>query len=170
MGGQKAHWAVLCGCLIQSKSPLLPEHRIFKQDLKIDLLFHYRRLAKSNKIERIARSLTFPLTKAKRSHNKNYFRYSFSSSCDEVFHEQELHLLSDCKLPFKDSMENKWHEDRTNILLLYRQSKSRKLICAPLRDIYESNFQLKFYSTDQNYVIDSVEDGLSQQVVVIHKK
>lgn len=66
------------------------------------------------------------------------------------------------------------NDEEVKLVPLWRQGKSRKIVAAPLDQLCESNDQLMSYpppSTphEEEYVVESVQDGLAGQVVVLHK-
>ena len=63
-----------------------------------------------------------------------------------------------------------WHQNMTALLVLYRQGKSRNLNCSSLHNMARSNGQLRSYPNIDDYIIGSVEKGLCNKTVVLHKK
>ena len=66
------------------------------------------------------------------------------------------------------------YDDELKLVALWRQGKSRKVVAAPLDQLCESNDQLVSYPPpvtpqELEYMVESVQEGLANQVVVLHK-
>ncbi|RXG69810.1 hypothetical protein Avbf_00839 [Armadillidium vulgare] len=161
--GRKAHWGLLCGCLIQNKGlHFRHETTPFKADSKTDHLWHLRPTPQMFNIDR---SSSVPPSKAS---PKQSIRASRSvSPYHSLGEESTLERLAK-RLGYTTQHQN-IKEDFT-VIGLFRQGKSRNLIYVPLVDICNSNSQLYEYPDTEGYVIDSVEKGLCGQVVILQKE
>lgn len=170
----KSHWGLLCGCLVQSSGlEMLRKHDFpaVKSDPQLDLLWHLRPLTKS--LEDDHRPSSAPLATG----FDNIVQRSSRSVSPYVLTDDKASSKTKAKRPVSASRSSElgnreWCKDSNiyNLVVLYRQGKSRNLIYTPLADLSYSNRQLLEYAPTEDYVIGCVEEGLSKQVVVLHKE
>ncbi|XP_050711097.1 UPF0692 protein C19orf54-like isoform X3 [Eriocheir sinensis] len=165
-GGHKAHWGVVCGCLIQSPALTYPTTSA-KLDSHVDQLWHLRPRSRAGRSRSVTpctptlpgcsrtgqRSLRTPDGASGREGTP------FSVSCSRV----NTPMLVDLR-----------NDEELKLVPLWRQGKSRKVVAAPLDQLCESNDQLISYPSpstphEAEFVVESVQDGLAGQVVVLHK-
>ncbi|MPC08027.1 UPF0692 protein C19orf54 [Portunus trituberculatus] len=164
--GHKAHWGVVCGCLVQSSSLTFPTAAA-KLDSHVDNLWHLRprsRAGRSRSITPCPPALSGSPMIGQRSlkaldRTGGCEGNPSSVSCSRV----STPMLSELR-----------HDDELRLVALWRQGKSRKVVAAPLDQLCESNDQLVSYpppATPQEleYMVQSVQEGLAGQVVVLHK-
>lgn len=192
-GGHKAHWGVVCGCLIQSLPLNLLSARHAKLDSHVDHLWHLR-----------PRRSGYP--EASRSRDTSRSRDSSVAPAtptptlpeSPALAHRALLLqagMSDRPIPWRETLAGRatdvdswsvsssrmatpvlpnFSHDEIRVVALWRQGKSRKLVISLLDKLCESNDQLLGYppantSQEQEFIIGSVQDGLAGQVVVLHK-
>lgn len=187
-GGHKAHWGIICGCLVQC--PTLNVHMggSSKLDSHVDHLWHFRpRLRKGGPSMSRDGSVTPSGTPLIPSSPRLGHRPLRTPDIPNEFKSTESHEREGSCARSVD-MES-WsvsssrvttpmlpelpHEE-FKLIPLWRQGKGRNLMAAPLEKLCESNDQLLSYpdgttEAEMEYVIGSVQDGLAGQVVVLHK-
>ncbi|XP_042868604.1 SH3 domain-containing protein C23A1.17-like isoform X2 [Penaeus japonicus] len=187
-GGHKAHWGIICGCLVQC--PTLNVHMggSSKLDSHVDHLWHFRpRLRKGGPGMSRDGSVTpsgTPLIPG--SPRLGHRSLRTPDICNEFksmeSHEREgssarsvdMESWSICSSRVTTPMLPELPHEEFKLIPLWRQGKGRSLMAAPLEKLCESNDQLLSYpegitEVEMEYVIGSVQDGLAGQVVVLHK-
>ncbi|XP_071537296.1 uncharacterized protein [Panulirus ornatus] len=195
-GGYKAHWGVICGCLVQCQFLNVHMGGASKPDSRVDYLYHLRprsRVGISSSVKSRDGSMTPSSTptapgspwmgnRTLETPDQAVFSPVFDSSkiteisrkegstsrCSEI----DTWNLSSSRV--NTPMLPEFFQDEIKLVALIRQGKSRKLIAAPLEKLCESNDQLAAYPPpttplEMEYIIGSVQDGLAGQVVVLHK-
>ncbi|XP_063610882.1 LOW QUALITY PROTEIN: mucin-2-like [Penaeus indicus] len=187
-GGHKAHWGIICGCLVQC--PTLNVHMggSSKLDSHVDHLWHFRpRLRKGapgmSRDGSVTPSGTPLIPGSPRLGHRplrtpdisNEFKYTEShereGSCARSV-DMESWSVSSSRVT--TPMLPELPHEEFKLIPLWRQGKGRNLMAAPLEKLCESNDQLLSYpegttEAEMEYVIGSVQDGLAGQVVVLHK-
>ncbi|XP_018010854.1 flocculation protein FLO11 [Hyalella azteca] len=190
--GHKAHWGVVSGALVQSRrfsSGVSSAAAFARPDSRIDNLWHVRRAHHSSSrsssrapsraeefpiVEEVAKISTksrrersssppwrlLPSDRASRSTTPGRSSQGYGGTNHEAALSAFLSVAS---------------ED-LNVVVLWRQGKSRTLVSSTLEDLSASNAQLTEYpqaqadnSFERDFVIGNVEDGLAGQVVVLNK-
>ncbi|CAL4063655.1 unnamed protein product [Meganyctiphanes norvegica] len=165
--GHRAHWGIVCGALVQCPSLKVSMGGSSKQDPTVDHLYHLRPKNRAG----------LPVS-AKRGGGGTTPVHSvsprFSASPLDVWGTPDVELWSMCSSRISTPQLQSLPNDDYTMVVLWRQGKSRSLIASTLDALFASNDQLEEYSPpanerEQEYVIESVEDGLAHQVVVLHK-
>ncbi|KAK3855942.1 hypothetical protein Pcinc_037682 [Petrolisthes cinctipes] len=190
-GGHKAHWGVVCGCLIQCPSFNHHPARHSKLDSHIDHLWHlrprrsgYPGASRSRDTSRSRDGSVAPVTPTPTlpespglTHRMLQLQAGMS---DIAWRETSASRTTDVDSWSVSSsrmatpMLPTFSHDEIRVVALWRQGKSRKLVISLLDKLCESNDQLFGYppantSQEQEFIIGSVHDGLAGQVVVLHK-
>ncbi|XP_066937743.1 mucin-17-like isoform X2 [Macrobrachium rosenbergii] len=189
--GHKAHWGIICGCLVQSPSLNMHMGGASKLDSRVDNLFHMRPRSRRGFAPSRDGSVTpsTPLVPGSPRLGHRILRtpdFTASLSSDgtktpDILQKEssvgrtfEADSLSVCSSRVNTPMIPEIFNDDIRMVVLWRQGKSRNLIAAPLEKLCESNDQLFEYPSptseiENEFIIGSVQDGLAGQVVVLHK-
>ena len=189
--GHKAHWGVICGCLVQSPSLNMNMGGASKLDTRVDNLFHMRPRSRRGYAPSRDGSVTpsTPLVPSSPRLGHRILRtpegtgaltHDGMKTPDSSFKEGsvgrafESDNWSVCSSRVNTPMLPEFLHDDIKMVVLWRQGKSRNVIAAPVEKLCESNDQLFDYPAPSNeieneFIIDSVQDGLAGQVVVLHK-
>nr|XP_045592215.1 uncharacterized protein LOC123754096 [Procambarus clarkii] len=191
--GYKAHWGVVCGCLVQCQSLNMYMGGSSKIDNNVDHLWHLRPRSRVGLLPKSRDGSITPITPVVPASPKLGCRTLRTPEIQSTFQESDSlkHTVKshkECSLTRSSEADNRSIsgsrvttpmlpevlQDEVKLIVLWRQGKSRKLVAAPLEQLCESNDQLISYpaaTTDheREYVIGSVQDGLAGQVVVLHK-
>ncbi|XP_068221698.1 mucin-2-like [Palaemon carinicauda] len=186
--GHKAHWGVICGCLVQSQSLNMHMGGASKLDSRVDNLFHMRPRSRRGFAPSRDGSVTpsTPLVPGSPRLGHRILRTPEVSASpsdgiktpDIMQKESSIGRTfetdSVCSSRVNTPMIPEIFNDDIRMVVLWRQGKSRNLIAAPIEKLCESNDQLFDYPSPSNemeseFIIGSVQDGLAGQVVVLHK-
>lgn len=155
----------MCGCLVQSHAFTFPTSTA-KLDSHVDDLWHLRPRSRTGR----SRSVT-PCTPTLPTSSR--IGHQSLSTLDGASGDgtQLSANWSRVNTPMLADLKN---DDNLKLVPLWRQGKSRKVVAALLDQLCESNDQLMSYPLpttphEAEYVVDSVQDGLAGQVVVLHK-
>ncbi|XP_047498105.1 mucin-17-like isoform X1 [Penaeus chinensis] len=187
-GGHKAHWGIICGCLVQCPTLNIHMGGSSKLDSHVDHLWHFRpRLRKGapgmsrdgsvtpSGTPLIPGSPRLGYRPLRTPDISNEFKYTEShereGSCARSV-DMECWSVSSSRVT--TPMLPELPHEEFKLIPLWRQGKGRNLMAAPLEKLCESNDQLLSYpegttKAEMEYVIGSVQDGLAGQVVVLHK-
>lgn len=165
-GGHKAHWGVVCGCLVQSSSLTFPTAAA-KLDSHVDNLWHLRPRSRAGR----SRSVT-PCPPA--LPGSPMVSQRGLKTLDRTGGCEGNHSSVSCSRVTTPMLSDLRHDDELRLVALWRQGKSRKVVAAPLDQLCESNDQLVSYPPpttphEEEYMVESVQEGLAGQVVVLHK-
>ncbi|XP_064104165.1 mucin-2-like [Macrobrachium nipponense] len=189
--GHKAHWGIICGCLVQSPSLNMHMGGASKLDSRVDNLFHMRPRSRRGFAPSRDGSVTpsTPLVPGSPRLGHRILRtpdITASLSSDgtktpDILQKEssigrtfEGDSLSVCSSRVNTPMIPEIFNDDIRLVVLWRQGKSRNLVAAPLEKLCESNDQLFEYPSptseiEEEFIVGSVQDGLAGQVVVLHK-
>ncbi|XP_042230597.1 SH3 domain-containing protein C23A1.17-like isoform X1 [Homarus americanus] len=194
-GGHKAHWGIICGCLVQCQSLNIHMGGASKLDSHVDHLWHLRPRSKvgvtysaKNRDGSVTpstpvvpgspiirrRPLRTPELPAASPINEDFKISETSRREGSLSRGSEMDTWSINNSRVNTPMLPDFLQDEIKLVALWRQGKSRKLVAAPLEQLCESNDQLLEYPpastpSELEYIIGSVQDGLAGQVVVLHK-
>lgn len=154
-GGHKAHWGVVCGCLIQCPSLPLHSTRPAKLDSHIDHLWHLRPRSRSGApfASRSRDGSVAPATPTLPESPRLAHRTSelATRTSDVPWREASACRSTD---PDTWSMSSSrmttpmlpdFTHDDMKVVALWRQGKSRKIVASTLDKLCESNDQLTGY-------------------------
>lgn len=194
-GGYKAHWGVICGCLVQCQFLNVHMGGASKPDSRVDCLYHLRPRSRVG-VTGSAKSRDGSVTpgtptapgspwmghRPLKTPDQAVFSPMFDNSkITEMSHKEgsisrclEMDTWNLSSSRVNTPMLPEFLQDEIKLVALMRQGKSRKLVAASLEKLCESNDQLVAYPPpttpqEMEYVIGSVQDGLAGQVVVLHK-
>ncbi|KAK8741304.1 hypothetical protein OTU49_002610 [Cherax quadricarinatus] len=192
--GHKAHWGVICGCLVQCQSLNMYMGGASKLDSHVDNLWHLRprsrvciaHLPKTRDgsvtpvIPVVSGSPNIgcpslrPLEQPATDDDSDICKLGEKSKEGSVIRSSEVDSWSVSNSRVNTPMLPEHLQDEIKLIPLWRQGKSRKLVASSLEQLRESNDQLVEYPPattvqEEEYIIESVQDGLAGQVVVLHK-
>lgn len=193
-GGHKAHWGVICGCLMQCPSLNIHMGGASKLDSHVDDLWHLRPryrtgVSSARSRGRSAppctsaisgspmlgqRTLRTPEPSLLSTMTDDFKNLEISRKEGTTSRNSEIDTVSISSSRINTPMLPEFMEEDIKLVVLWRQGKSRKLVAAPVEKLMESNDQLVAYPPaatefEREFVIGSVQDGLAGQVVVLHK-
>ncbi|KAK7071142.1 hypothetical protein SK128_014058, partial [Halocaridina rubra] len=188
--GHKAHWGIICGCLVQCPSLNMYMGGASKLDSRVDNLFHMRPRSRRG-IAGCHDGNVTPSTPVIPGSPRLGHRLSRTPELPNLSTSDgwktpdiikntmmgrtaETDSWSVCSSRLNTPVLIDGTTDDMKMVVLWRQGKSRNLVASSLEKICESNDQLFEYPPPSNdieseFIIDSVQDGLAGQVVVLHK-